>query len=589
MKASSFFTALGAVMLCVLALAPNYHLGLMTFAGIDALAAIGLVLLMRAGQVSLGHAAFIGLGAYGAAILSRDFGWSPWLCLLAGSAIAAAAAAPIGLVTLRLRGTYLPLATLAWGIAIHVVFMASELTGASSGFDRIPPLAIAGTPIGSRAIGFLVWFVVLLAALGGSRLLRSRQGRVLRSLEEHEAVATSFGVPAARLKMVVFVLSAAFAGLAGALYAFQARFISPAPFGVGASFTLLIVVMLGGVTHPVGAVIGALTVGLINLLLQTLFSGLVDRIGPIEPVIFGALLVGLLLRWPGGIWSALAPRLTGSRTTPPPADVAPLPGTDANAAPATGPGAVPLLELINVDKRFGGVRALSGLSLKVPTGAIVGLIGPNGAGKSTAFNMMSGLSQPSSGEVCLRGESLPPAPHRVVGLGLARTFQHVKLVGDMRVIDNVAIGAYWRGNAGVLAGLTGFDRQEERRTMAVAHAALARVGLAGLADAPAGSLPLGRQRLVEIARALAAAPSLLLLDEPAAGLRAAEKQELIALARKLQSEGMSIVLVEHDMQLVMTCVDSLVVLNQGSVLAEGTPAEVRSNRRVVEAYLGKGA
>jgi len=288
------------------------------------------------------------------------------------------------------------------------------------------------------------------------------------------------------------------AGIAGALYTFQTRFISPSPFGIGQSFTLLIVAILGGATYPAGAVVGAVLVAAINLALQTLFSGLIDRVGPIEPVIFGMLLIILLLKWPDGIWSAIEARLSRVVLT--------APATGPERAPvrtaAGGIGEVPLLELIDVSKSFGGIQALRHLSLKVSAGQIVGLIGPNGAGKSTAFNVMSGLLLPTTGSVCLAGQPLPPEPWAVTAAHIARTFQHVKLVGDMSVIENVAVGAHARGDANMLAGMSGIDREEERRVLGRAFGALSMVGLTDSANILAGTLPLGKQRLVEIARGL---------------------------------------------------------------------------------------
>jgi branched-chain amino acid transport system permease protein len=415
-------------------------------------------------------------------------------------------------------------------------------------------------------------------------LMGSRQGRALRALREHEQMAVAFGVNPARLKMQVFIASAALAGLAGALYTFQTRFISPAPFGIAQSFTLLIIAIVGGTGYPAGAVVGAVLVGAINLLLQSLFSGLIDRLGPIEPVIFGVLLVVLLLRWPDGLWSGIESRLRKAVILPDPAIPVPVSRRQAVAR-----GAEPLLELMNVSKNFGGVQALKGLSLKVPVGKILGLIGPNGAGKSTAFNVMSGLSLPSTGEVCLDGRALPPAPWEVTKEGIARTFQHVKLIGDMSVVENVAFGAYARGAATLLAGMAGLDRSEEKALLNLSFEALSQVGLADSANTLAGTLPLGKQRLVEIARALAAGPLLLLLDEPAAGLRAAEKRELIVLLHRLKMDGISVVVVEHDMELVMRAVDHVVVLDQGELLAEGAPAFVRKNQKVIDAYLGNAA
>ncbi len=582
-----FFGCLIAAIIVTILLARPYHLSLIIFAGIDALAAIGIVLLMRAGQVSLGHAAFIGIGAYVSAILARDYNWSPWLSILAGLVCAALAAVPIGMVTLRLREMYLPLATLAWGMAFHVLFVAAaSVTGGASGFDRIPALTMFGSPIGGdKAFAGLVWLLVVAAVAAMTQLMRSRQGRAIRALNDHDQMAVAFGVNPARLKMQVFILSAALAGLAGALYTFQTRFISPSPFGIGQSFMLLIVAILGGAGYPAGAVIGAVLVAAINLTLQTLFSGLIDRIGPIEPVIFGVLLIILLLKWPDGLWSAIDARLS-KIILKDPGVVSQPPAVQRSTG---GSGEVPLLELIDVSRSFGGVQALRNLSLKVARGQIVGLIGPNGAGKSTAFNVMSGLLPPTAGNVCLDGLPLPPEPWAVTAAGIARTFQHVKLVGDMSVVENVAMGAYARGRANMLAGLSGADGDEERSVLGRAFRALSLVGLTDSANIQAGTLPLGKQRLVEIARALAAEPALLLLDEPAAGLRATEKRELIALLHRLKEDGMSVVLVEHDMELVMRAVDHLIVLDRGALLAEGPPALIRKDRKVIEAYLGAAA
>jgi branched-chain amino acid transport system permease protein len=580
-----FFFGLAAVIAAVIGLAPAYHVSLAILAGIDALAATGLIVLIQAGQVSLGHAAYVGLGAYASAILTRDYGLTPWLGLVAGAAVAASAALPLGFVALKLRGTYLPLATLAWGMAVYVTLVAATpITGGPSGFDHVPPLSIAGHDLGAgREAAALVWLLVLLVTLSLARLSRSRQGRALRAIRHQEALAVAFGINPARVKIVAFVLSAALAGLAGALYAHQAQFVSPAPFGLGASFTLLIVVTLGGIGHPAGAVLGAITVALMNLTLQTVFSGLISRIGPVEPVAFGLLLVVLLLKWPGGIWSALEPHLPPRprRQRVRPSALRGRPATDARKAE-------PILELRHVEKRFGGLQALCDVSLRVLPQSILGLIGPNGAGKSTAFNIMSGLSRPTSGEVLMDGRSLKGRPWQVIGQGLARTFQHVKLVEGMSVLENVALGAFWRGKAGWIDCLTGFDRAEEAATLQAAAAAVASVGLTAQADVVCSSLPLGRQRLVEIARAIAAAPAVLLLDEPAAGLRAGEKAALSALLARLRGEGMTIVLVEHDIELVMRSVDRLVVLNTGRVLVDGPALKVRNDPRVIDAYIGAG-
>ncbi len=585
MNRTRFFSVAVFVLFIAIVVARPYHLSLIIFAGIDALAAIGLVLLMRVGQISLGHASFVGIGAYSSAILARDLHWSPWFAIVAGVIGAAVAAVPIGWVTLRLKERYLPLATLAWGMAVYVLFVAAApITGGASGLDHIPPLKMAGIVVSDdKGFALIVWSIVVLSCLSVALLMKSRQGRAILAVKEHEQMAIAFGVKPSQVKMQVFVLSAALAGLAGALYTFQTLFISPTLFGVAQSFTLLVVAVLGGISHPAGAVVGALLVAAINFTIQSFFSGLIDRLGPIEPVIFGCLLIVLLLKWPNGLWASIDACLR-RRVIEAPA--VPLPQRHVSPVATV---AKPLLELRGVSKNFGGVQALRDLSLEVSQGHILGLIGPNGAGKSTAFNVMSGLSRPSSGQVRLRGRALPPDPWDVATEGIARTFQHVKLVGDMTVVENVAIGCYSQGGSGVLATMIGLGNQRERSIIGRAFEALAQVGLADSANLLAGSLPLGKQRLVEIARSIAADPVLLLLDEPAAGLRATEKRNLILLLRRLKERGMSVVVVEHDMELVMRLVDLICVLDRGSLLAEGPPGHIRKDRSVIDAYLGNAA
>jgi branched-chain amino acid transport system permease protein len=368
--------------------------------------------------------------------------------------------------------------------------------------------------------------------------------------------------------------------ISGWLYAHLQRFVNPTPFGLPQGIEYLFMAVVGGAGSVWGAVIGATVITLAKQLLQDWLPLLLGRSGNFEIVVFGVLMVLLLQRAREGVWPWIAHWLP-HRAPPPVPDVAPFPARD-KPAPA---GA--LLEVKRARKLFGGLVAVNDLSFAILPGEILGLIGPNGAGKTTMFNLISGALPITSGDVLFRGASLVRcAPFEVARRGIGRTFQHVKLVPRMTVLDNVALGAYVRGEAGVFRAALRLDRAEEARTKAEAARAITRVGLSAHLHEAAGSLPLGRQRIVEIARALAADPALLLLDEPAAGLRYLEKQELAALLRQLKAEGVTVLLVEHDMEFVMGVTDRLVVMDFGEKLAEGAPAEIQKNPVVLEAYLG---
>ncbi|QCS67057.1 branched-chain amino acid ABC transporter ATP-binding protein/permease [Achromobacter denitrificans] len=561
-------------------LLPTYYVGLLTLAGTNALVCLGLAFLLAAGQLSLGHAAFLGGGAYASAILARDYGVPPPLAIALAVAACAAAAYVIGRLTLRLRGHYLPLATLAWGIAAYVCLVAAtDLTGGASGLSDIPPPRVFGLEFGTRGMGAVAWIAVGLAFIAYCRIYRGRMGRAARAIKASPTMAAAFGVDVAAAKIRIFVLSAALAALAGGIYAFYMSFLSPTSFSIGVSFNLLIMVVLGGCLHPLGPLLGVLAFTAIELGAQYLIANLLGIPGQMETMLFGLILIVALLRWPNGL-------LTWVRLKPPSRPAAP---DEAEAAPhpvSTGQR----LSVDAVHKRFGGLQALKDVTLDIPPGRITGLIGPNGAGKSTLFNVMTAVLPASGGRVALDGDALPARAHEVVRRGVARSFQHVQLVPELTVLDNVLIGGHIQGKAGLLSAALGLDRAEERRLAREARAALELVGLADQALRPAASLTLGSQRLVEVARALMARPGVLLLDEPAAGLRGPEKAVLVQLMRKLRDErGMAVLLVEHDMELVMGCVDYLFVLNYGALLAQGERQDVQRNPAVVAAYLGAEA
>lgn len=560
-------------------LLPPFYVGIFAYAGIYALAAIGLVLLLQAGQISLGQAAFMGLGAYGSALVARAYGIDSLFTLILSVSVTALVAALIGYVTLRLRGHYLPLATLAYGIALASCFTAwHDVTGGASGLDKIPPLGVFGyTLTDDRIYTQLIWIVVILAVLGLAHLRRSRVGRAIMTLEAHDGMARSFGVDTTVLRIKVFVFSAVLAALAGGLYVHLIRFVSPSPFGLMTSFKLLIMSVVGGPTTAVGGVVGALTLESAQWALQDLLARY-GATGNLEVIVFGVILIVMLLKWPQGLSPALEKLLPKAKLRR--SDGAPLP---VRTMPADREEVV--LELKGIGIRFGGLQALADVDVQLKRGEFVGLIGPNGAGKSTLFGIISGLLRENSGTVTLFKRAMPDS-HSIVREGMARTFQHVQLVPTLSVMDNVALGAYWRTSSGFVRGMLALDDTENAGVLASARAVLRRVGLEAEADLAAGSLPLGKQRIVEIARALMADPQILLLDEPAAGLRFQEKLLLVKTLRQLNAERVTILLVEHDMELVMGCVQRLIVLDRGRIIAEGTPKDVQGNAAVISAYLG---
>jgi branched-chain amino acid transport system permease protein len=562
--------------------APPFWVTLGNYVGLYSIVALGLVLLTGvAGQTSFGQAAFVGLGAYTTAILCTEYALSPWLNLAVGLALTTALALFLGFITLRMKGHYLPLATIAWGISLAMLFGNVEGLGGHTGLTGIPALDLFGYELrNERFYYFVIWGIALATLWATDNLLDSRPGRAIRALRGQLEMAEAFGVDAVRLKIIVFVYAALLACVSGWLYAHLQRFVNPTPFGINQGIEYLFMAVVGGAGSVWGAVIGATLITLAKQVLQDVLPTLLGKSGNFEVVVFGLLMIVVLQRAREGVWPWIA-HLLPERTPPPVPDAEPLAARDK----ATIAG--PLLEVKAARKQFGGLIAVNDLSFTIRGGEILGLIGPNGAGKTTMFNLISGALPLTAGEVVYRGESLGGCkPFEIARRGIGRTFQHVRLVPRMSVLENVALGAYLRGKAGVLRSAMRLDRVEEKRTHAEAARAIARVGLAAHIHDAAGSLPLGRQRVVEIARALAADPALLLLDEPAAGLRYLEKQELAALLRQLKADGMTVLLVEHDMDFVMGVTDRLVVMDFGEKLAEGVPTEIQKNPVVLEAYLG---
>src|SRR5690625_1023063 len=578
----------------------------LNYIGLSSLVVLGLVVLTGvAGLTSFGQAAFVGIGAYTTAWLTTQLAWSPWLSLIVALILTFAFAFIIGTVTLRLSGHYLPLGTIAWSLSIYYLFGNLGFLGQHDGISAILALHFFNVPLNKqRSIYYLIWACVLLAMWATYNLMHSRPGRAIRSLRQREVMAESFGVNTARYKVVIFIYAALLACLSGWLYAHMQRAVSPSPFGLNYGIEYLFMAVIGGGSCVWGAVLGSSVILIIKDRLQNILPLFVDTNINAELIVFGILMIVILQYANQGLWTFLAQgwafvwaRLGGKPLTPRERYPALQLGEDKLNAPQKcsirlAHRKLPakdtvVLQLEHLRKEFGGLVAVNDLSFNLKAGEIVGLIGPNGAGKSTCFNLITGVLPKTAGDIRFLNQPIENLKSRQIAqLGISRSFQHVQLAPNMTVLENVALGAHLRGSVGFLQALVHADRLTEEGLLNEARRQLKRVGLLHMQYEPAGRLALGQQRILEIARALASDPILLMLDEPAAGLRYREKQALGDVLRQLSREGMSILLVEHDMEFVMGLTDHIVVMNFGTKLAEGTPQSVQTNPDVLEAYLG---
>ncbi|SMG02608.1 branched-chain amino acid ABC transporter ATP-binding protein/permease [Burkholderia singularis] len=562
---------------------PEYWITLSNYIGLYALVAIGLVLLTGVGAMtSFGQAAFVGIGAYATAYLTTRWGMSPWFGLAVGVVLTALVAFVLGVVTMRLSGHFLPLGTIAWGLALFFLFGNLGWLGKYDGINGIPSLTLFGWPLDTgRSFYYVIWSAVLAAIVSVRNLLNSRPGRAIRALPGSGVMAGAMGVNVGWMRVAIFVYAAVLASISGFLYAHLQRAVNPTPFGLNHGIEYLFMAVVGGIAHVWGAVLGAAIVTVLQDALQTLLPRLLGVEGNFEIIVFGVLMVVLLQYARQGVWPFVARLLPRG-----PAGRAPDHGPPLPRRNLPRPGET-LLVVDGARKQFDGLVVVNDVSFEVRASQIVGLIGPNGAGKSTTFNLVTGVMRPTGGAISFCGERIDGLVSReIVRRGIGRTFQHVKLLPGMTVLDNVALGAHVRGSAGIWRSIVGLNANEEAQLMAEAAAQIRRVGLGSHLYDEAGSLALGQQRILEIARALCSDPMLLLLDEPAAGLRYQEKQQLAELLRMLKKEGVSVLLVEHDMDFVMNLADRLVVMDFGTRIAEGLPQEVRHDPAVQEAYLG---
>jgi branched-chain amino acid transport system permease protein len=520
-------------------------------------------------------------------------GMSYWVALPLAVGLTALFGVALGIPALRLQGPYLAVTTIAFGIVIQTFVNESVwLTEGSLGIQNIPPLRLpGGIDFDGNHLFFLVYPLMVLALLAARNVVRSYWGRAFLALKANAIAAECSGVDRIRYKVSAFVLSAAYAGLAGALFVHIDKYIGPTTFSLQLSILFLIALIFGGLRSIGGNVIGAVLV----VVLPDVFNRFADY----QLLVFGLLLLFTLYVLPGGLASLFrlgtaAFARQRAPALPPTVKVDDRPAivlgvATAIASPPPARDDAPLLETEDLTIVFGGLIAVNKLNLSVRRGEVRALIGPNGSGKSTTVNLLSGVYRPTSGHIRFAGQVLDRAkPHQVSLLGIARTFQNPALFGEMTLLENVLVGlhhTYHVGLAGIVAQSPG-ARREETDAVARGRSLLELVGLIGLADARADSIAYGQQRRLEIARALAQDPKLLLLDEPAAGLTSGEIDELQRTVEVIRDAGIAVLLIEHHMDFVMAISDRVTVLDFGQQIAEGTPPEVQRDERVIRAYLG---